>query len=75
MTFQDATGKPPQDEEPLRKIIQIAVNTIGNGGVLALCDDGTLWNGTPLTNQWAQVDTSVVDNSPVVAPAGPIPIG
>ena len=41
-----------------RKIIQVAVWDTGNGGLIALCDDGTLWERSELTMTWSQVDIS-----------------
>ena len=70
-------ARPPEADTPpppLRRIIQVSVNNTGNGGLIALCDDGTLWAGSALVNQWSQIDTTVVENAAVVSPAGPIPM-
>lgn len=59
-------GTPQKPPIKKRKVIQIAVNTAGNGSILALCDDGTLWVFTDSTITWAQIDTSVVDDAPAM---------
>ena len=54
-----------------RKVVQVAVVDTGNGGLIALCDDGSLWELSYLTMKWSPVDISglEVPTPPHVAPA------
>ena len=44
----------------MRKIIQIA--TYPNGGLVALCDDGTVWRQDPDGMAWEQINIDKVVN-------------
>ena len=57
-----------------RKIIKVAAVPTGNGALVALCDDGTLWERSDLTAMWAQIDTSTVE-VPVPYPMPPATAG
>jgi hypothetical protein len=46
-----------------RKITQIVAIPTGTGGLVALCDDGTLWERSDLTGMWAQVDISMIEKA------------
>ncbi len=62
----------PKDLEPVkeydRKVIHLChVNTIGSGLIVALCDDGTLWQRYANGDKWDQMrgpdDLSPIANS------------
>ena len=53
----------PTPDPPPRQIIQIAAISLGNGTVLALCNDGTLWEASPLTALWRQIDVDAITKS------------
>lgn len=48
-----------------RKIIQI---TTGVMGILALCDDGTVWVKAGTANKWAEVEIESLNTPPFNAP-------
>lgn len=48
-----------------RKVIQIVTGAMG---ILALCDDGTVWQKTSADKPWMQVETESLNKPPFNAP-------